>query len=58
MTDTRTPTEAAARRAKQQHRRVKRGIVASYIHQLSERHSESALPKEQPVIARPQENAA
>ena len=59
MTDTRTPTEAAAaRRLKQQHRRVKRGIVASYIHQLSERHSESALPKEQPVIARPQENAA
>jgi hypothetical protein len=58
MTDTRTPTEAAARRAKQQHRRVKRGIVASYIHQLSERHTENALPKGESVIARPQEKAA
>jgi hypothetical protein len=58
MTDTRTPTDAAARRRKQQHRRVKRGIVASYIHQLSERHGENALPREPAMIARPQEKAA
>jgi hypothetical protein len=47
MTDTRTPTEAAAaRRLKQQHRRVKRGIVASYIHEISERHNDGAVPEE------------
>ena len=58
MSHTRTPVDAAARRRKQQHRRVKRGIIASYIHQLSERHSENALPKERPVIAQPQEKVA
>ena len=26
----------------QQHRRIKRGIVASYIHQISERHNDDA----------------
>jgi hypothetical protein len=58
MTNSRTPVDAATRRRKQQHRRVKRGIVASYIHQLSERHSENALPKERAVIAQPQEKVA
>jgi hypothetical protein len=58
MTHTRTPADPAARRRKQQHRRVKRGIVASYIHELSERHSENAVAKEQALIARPQEKVA
>jgi hypothetical protein len=56
MTETRTPTEATARRMK--HRRIKRGIVASYIHQLSERHSENAARKQQTVIVRAEEKAA
>jgi hypothetical protein len=56
MTQTRTPTEATARRMK--HRRIKRGIVASYIHQISGRHSENAARKEHAVIVRAQEKAA
>jgi hypothetical protein len=58
MTHSRTPVDAAARRRKQQHRRVKRGIVASYIHQLSERHSENAARKEHAVMVRAEEKAA
>ncbi len=56
MTKTRTPAEATARRMK--HRRIKRGIVASYIHQLSERHSENASRKEPAVIVRAEEKTA
>jgi hypothetical protein len=42
MTETRTPVEAPSTRRIQQHRRVKRGVVASYIHQISERHNDDA----------------
>jgi hypothetical protein len=42
MTETRTPAESPSTRRVQQHRRIKRGIVASYIHQISERHNEAA----------------
>jgi hypothetical protein len=42
MTETRTPVEAPSTRRIQQHRRIKRGIVASYIHQISERHNGDA----------------
>ena len=42
MTETRTPVESPSTRRIQQHRRIKRGIVASYIHQISERHSDAA----------------
>ena len=41
MIDQRVPTEADQTRRIQQKRRVKRGIVAGYIHELSERHSHS-----------------
>ena len=41
MTETRTPAEPDATRRRQLHRRVKRGIVASYIHELSERHNDA-----------------
>ena len=58
MTNSRTPVDAAARRRKQQHRRVKRGIVASYIHQLSERHAARDAPKPAAVIARAEEKVA
>ena len=37
--------ERAARRHLQLRRRVKRGIVAGYIHELSERHRQDATPK-------------
>ena len=49
MTETRTPVESASTRRVQQHRRIKRGIVASYIHQISERHSEAAA--DEPLTA-------
>jgi hypothetical protein len=35
------PAENEATRRFQQRRRIKRGIVAGYIHELSERHGES-----------------
>ena len=35
------PAETEATRRVQQHRRIKRGIVAGYIHELSERHSDT-----------------
>ena len=35
------PADTEATRRIQQHRRIKRGIVAGYIHELSERHGES-----------------
>jgi len=35
------PADTEATRRVQQHRRIKRGIVAGYIHELSERHGES-----------------
>ena len=42
MTETRTPVQVPSPRRTQQHRRIKRGIVASYIHQISERHNDDA----------------
>jgi hypothetical protein len=42
MTAPRKPTETDPRTRHQQRRRVKRGIVASYIHEISGRHSASA----------------
>jgi hypothetical protein len=42
MTETRNPAVATSARRLQQHRRIKRGIVASYIHQISERHNDDA----------------
>jgi hypothetical protein len=41
MTDHRITTDADPTRRLQQKRRVKRGIVAGYIHELSERHNDS-----------------
>lgn len=35
------PADTEATRRVQQRRRIKRGIVAGYIHELSERHGES-----------------
>ena len=35
------PADTEATRRTQQRRRIKRGIVAGYIHELSERHGES-----------------
>jgi hypothetical protein len=57
MPDTKTLAQTASVR-RQKHRRIKRGIVASYIHQLSERHSDNALRKERAVIAPAEEKAA
>jgi hypothetical protein len=42
MPDTRTPAQTISPRRLSRHRRVKRGIVASYIHQLSERHNDDS----------------
>jgi hypothetical protein len=39
MTEPRTPVDTDTPRPLQLRRRVKRGIVASYIHELSERHN-------------------
>jgi hypothetical protein len=39
MNEPRTPVDVDAVRPLQLRRRVKRGIVASYIHELSERHN-------------------
>jgi hypothetical protein len=38
MNEPLTPVDVDTARPLQQRRRVKRGIVASYIHELSERH--------------------
>jgi hypothetical protein len=57
MPDTRTLAQTNPVR-RQKHRRIKRGIVASYIHQISERHNDDALRKEQAVIARAEEKTA
>jgi hypothetical protein len=38
MNEPRTPVDVDTARPLQLRRRVKRGIVASYIHELSERH--------------------
>ena len=38
MNEPRTPVDVDAVRPLQLRRRVKRGVVASYIHELSERH--------------------
>jgi hypothetical protein len=46
MTETRNPAETTSARRMQQHRRIKRGIVASYIHQISERHNDDRLAAE------------
>jgi hypothetical protein len=39
MNEPRTPVDGEAAAPLQQRRRVKRGIVASYIHEISERHN-------------------
>jgi hypothetical protein len=39
MNEPRTPVEAQTAIPHQLRRRVKRGIVASYIHEISERHN-------------------
>jgi hypothetical protein len=57
MTETRTPAQPDPTRRLQVKRRAKRGIVASYIHQLSERHSENAVREDLPVEAAIEENA-
>jgi hypothetical protein len=58
MSETRTPAEATSARRVKQHRRIKRGIVASYIHELSERHNDNVAGKGAAVIAAPREKAA
>ncbi len=61
MTDTRTPAQDDRARRLQLKRRVKRGVVASYIHQLSQRHSENAARKDtavDPVLQPAAEQAA
>jgi hypothetical protein len=57
MPEIKTPAQDATRRRRGQHKRVKRGIVASYIHQLSERHAADAA-KPGTVIARTEEKVA
>ncbi|HEY7621233.1 MAG TPA: hypothetical protein VH834_15755 [Solirubrobacteraceae bacterium] len=49
MTETRIPAEAPSARRVQRHRRIKRGIVASYIHQISDRHNDAAA--DEPLAA-------
>jgi len=39
MSDQRTPEETVALKRLQLRRRAKRGLVAGYIHELSERHN-------------------
>ena len=56
MTEPRTPVDADAAIPLQQRRRVKRGIVASYIHEISERHN-GADPHAQDVSPAPVEPA-
>ena len=61
MTETRTPAETPSARRQQQHRRIKRGIVASYIHQISERHNDAAAEERleaEAVIETAEERAA
>jgi hypothetical protein len=58
MPEIKTPAQDASARRRSQHRRVKRGIVASYIHQLSERHSATDAAKPGPVMARAEEKVA
>ena len=60
MTETRTPANAPSARHIQQHRRVKRGIVASYIHQISERHNDDAADERlaAEAVAEPAEEQA
>ena len=51
MIEQQIPTDVEAARRIQRKRRVKRGIVAGYIHELSERHNDSLeeTPDEQLV---------
>jgi hypothetical protein len=58
MPEIKTPAQDAITRRRGQHRRVKRGIVASYIHQLSERHAADDTAKPGTVIARAGEKVA
>ena len=46
MIEQQIPTDVEAARRIQRKRRIKRGIVAGYIHELSERHNDS--PEETP----------
>ena len=58
MSDSRKPEVEAVRR-RQRGKRVKRGLIASYIHELSERHTVGAsiqpMPREQ--LAEPSRSA-
>jgi hypothetical protein len=54
MNEPRTPVDADATIPLQLRRRVKRGIVASYIHEISERHN-GADAHAQDVAAAPAE---
>ena len=58
MTETRTPVEAPSPRRIQQHRRIKRGIVASYIHQISERHNDDLAHEATEAVAQSAEEQA
>jgi hypothetical protein len=58
MPEIKTPAQDASARRRSQHRRVKRGIVASYIHQLSERHAADDAAKPGTVIVRAGEKVA
>jgi len=58
MPEIKAQAQDATTRRRSQHRRVKRGIVASYIHQLSERHAARDAPKPAAVIARAEEKVA
>ena len=58
MPESKTPAQDAKARRRSQHRRVKRGIVASYIHELSERHVATDAEKPRTVIVRAEEKVA
>lgn len=51
MNEPRPTTDAEARQRLQLNRRARRGLVAGYIHELSERHRDHEQPER--VIAEP-----
>jgi hypothetical protein len=56
MTESGRSDENDAARGRQQRRRMKHGIIASYIHQLSQRHNASDH-RDEPVAPREAEEA-
>jgi hypothetical protein len=55
MNEPTTPVDIDTARPLQLRRRVKRGIVASYIHELSERHNGAHGPTEDGPVEAPED---